>query len=165
MGILDFLFGNKPQQAEKSEPYYVATELKGEHTVTSTEHLTGDQIVDYFRNILATEYPELTIKESVPVTDMVGDVTDTFTLYESRPHRAYKAEWGIPYTFVAYSGEELKFIIMIGGPKSHISKVKYLISRMYAKKMGVPYLGFYTDLENDIRYVVHRINKVLGKQQ
>ena len=165
MGILDFLFGNKPQQAEKSEPYYAATELKGEHTVTSTEHLTGDQIVDYFRNILSTEYPELTIKESVPVTNMVGDVTDTFTLYESRPHRAYKAEWGTPYTFVAYAGEELKFIIMIGGPKSHISKVKYLISRMYAKKMGVPYLGFYTDLENDIRYVVHRINKVLGKQQ
>ena len=54
------MFGNKPQQAEKSEPYYAATELKGEHTITSTEHLTGDQIVDYFRNILATEYPELT---------------------------------------------------------------------------------------------------------
>ena len=161
MGLLQRLFSVfSDEQPGPSHPDVV---LKGEHTVTSTKRLSNDQIVDYFRNILATEFDELTIKESVPVTDMVGDVSDTFTLYESRPHQVYKAEWGIPYTFVAYKGEELKFIIMIGGPKSHFTKVKYLISRMYAKKMGVPYLGFYTDLENEITYVVDRINQALNQ--
>ena len=93
----------------------------------------------YFAEILSTEFPQYSTKRNVPVTELAGYATDEFKLYESRPQQSYKAEWGAPYSFVLYQGGAPAGIVMLGDGSSHSKNVKYLISRMYAKKMGLPY--------------------------
>ena len=125
----------------------------------------GEDIVDfpdYFAEILSTEFPQYSTKRNVPVTDLAGFATDEFKLYETRPTQAYKAEWGQPYTYVLESGGTPKAVVMLGNGHSHDSNVKYLIARMYAKKLGMPYINFYTQMPNERNYVIGRIRKFLN---
>ena len=115
----------------------------------------------YFKDILQSEFSLYSIREKVPVTDLVGFANDEFKLYETRPVQAYKAEWGQPYTFVLESNGSAKGVVMLGKGHSHDSKVKYLIARMYAKKLGIPYINFYTQMPNERNYVIGRIRKFL----
>ena len=123
---------------------------------------TDSEWVVYFREILATEFPQYSIKENIAVTEMAGFATDEFKLYKSRPTQAYKAEWGQPYTFVLEQAGNIKGVIMLGKGHSHDSNVKYLISRMYTKKLGIPYINFYTQMPNERDYVIGRIRKFLN---
>jgi len=116
----------------------------------------------YFKEILQSEFPAYGIRENVPVPDLAGFANDEFKLYDSRPKQAYKAEWGKPYTFVLESGGQPKAVLMLGNGHSHDSNVKYLIARMYAKKLGLPYINFYTQMPNEREYVIGRIRKLLG---
>ena len=116
----------------------------------------------YFAEIIATEFPQYGVAENVPVTDLAGFANDSFQLYETRPYQAYKAEWGAPYTFVLYADGGAKGIVMLGDGHSHCSNVKYLSSRAYAKKLGLPYINFYPQMPNERDYVISRIRKFLG---
>ena len=115
----------------------------------------------YFRDIIQTSYPGYIVRENVPVTDIAGFVSDEFQLYKTRPRQVYKAEWGQPYTFVMYQGAVPAAVVMLGSGHSHDSNVKYLVSRMFAKKSGLPYINFYTQMPNERDYVVSRIRKFL----
>lgn len=115
----------------------------------------------YFAEILSTEFPQYSTKRNVPVTELAGYATDEFQLYESRPLQSYKAEWGAPYTFVLYQGDAPVGIVMLGDGSSHSRNVKYLISRMYAKKLGLPYINFYTQMPNERAYVINRIREFM----
>ena len=115
----------------------------------------------YFAEILSTDFPQYRTKRNVPVTELTGFVTDEFKLYESRPLQSYKAEWGAPYNFVLYQGDTPAGIVMLGSGSSHSKNVKYLISRMYAKKMGLPYINFYTQYPNERAYVINRIREFM----
>lgn len=115
----------------------------------------------FFRTILKSEFPAYSIREKVPVTDLVGFASDQFQLYATRPTQAYKAEWGQPYTFVLEANGQPKAVVMLGNGHSHDSNVKYLIARMYAKKLNIPYINFYTQMPNERSYVVGRIRKFL----
>ena len=116
----------------------------------------------YFREIIQSEFPGYDVRENVPVTELAGFVADEAQLYKSRPRQVYKAEWGEPYTFVLSQGGAPKGIVMLGGGHSHSANVKYLVARMYAKKLGLPYINFYTQMPNERSYVVGRIHKYLG---
>ncbi len=116
----------------------------------------------YFAEILQTCFPQYGVQRNVPVTDLAGYATDDFKLYDSRPTQAYQAAWGAPYTFVLYSGTTPAGIVMLGSGHSHDSNVKYLIARMYAKKMGLPYINFYTQMPNEREYVISRIRKFMN---
>ena len=116
----------------------------------------------YFKEILVSEFSSYSIREHVPVPDLVGFVTDEFKLYKTRPTQAYKAEWGQPYTFVLENGGKPVGVVMLGNGHSHDSGVKYLIARMYAKKLGIPYINFYTQMPNERDYVIGRIRKLLN---
>lgn len=116
----------------------------------------------YFAEILSTEFPQYSVRSNVPVTDLAGYAEDMFKLYKTRPLQAYKAEWGAPYTFVLYEGGAPAGIVMLGSGHSHDSNVKYLIARMYAKKMGLPYINFYTQMDNEREYVIARIRKFMN---
>ena len=116
----------------------------------------------YFREILRDDFSSYTIRENVPVTDLAGFANDEAQLYSTRPRQAYKAEWGKPYTFVLESGGSAKGVVMLGNGHSHDSNVKYLIARMYAKKLGLPYINFYTQMPNERDYVIGRISKFMG---
>ena len=116
----------------------------------------------YFAEILATEFPGYGVAENVPVTDLTGPVADEFQLYKTRPRQVYQAAWGAPYTFVLYAGGAPCGVVMLGSGHSHDQNVKYLIARMYAKKMGLPYINFYTQMPNERAYVVQRIRKFLN---
>ncbi len=116
----------------------------------------------YFAEILATEFPQYSVKRNVPVTELAGDISDEAQLYKTRPVQQYRAEWGTPYTFVLYQGEAPVGIVMLGSDNSHQRKVKYLVSRMFAKKLGLPYINFYTQMPNERDYVISRINKFLN---
>jgi len=116
----------------------------------------------YFREILATAFPQYTVREKVAVTEVAGFANDEFQLYKTRPRQAYKAEWGQPYTFVLEQMGAIKGIVMLGNGHSHDSNVKYLIARMYAKKAGIPYINFYTQMPNERDYVIGRIRKFLN---
>jgi hypothetical protein len=116
----------------------------------------------YFKEILLNEFPSYTILENVPVTNLAGFVNDEFKLYKTRPLQVYKAEWGQPYTFVLEKEGKAIATVMLGKGNSHDSNVKYLIARMYAKKLGLPYINFYTQMENERSYVIGRIRKFLN---
>ena len=95
----------------------------------------------------------------MPVTELVGYVSDEFQLYSTRPRQAYKAEWGQPYSFVMYQAGVPRGIVMLGKGHSHDSNVKYLIARKYAQKMNLPYINFYTQMTNERNYVIERIHR------
>ena len=116
----------------------------------------------FFRDIIKSDFAGYEVRENVPVTELAGNVSDEFKLYKTRPSQMYKAEWGEPYTFVLSQGGAPKGVVMLGGGHSHFSNVKYLIARMYAKKLGLPYINFYTQMPNERDYVVSRIGKYLG---
>lgn len=122
------------------------------------------EIVDwygYFNDILVTDFPQYSISINVPVTDLVGFVADEFQLYKKRPLQTYKAEWGAPYSFVLYQDEKPVGVVMLGSGHCHSQNVKYLIARMYAKKLGIPYIGFYTQYPNERSYVINRISELM----
>ena len=116
----------------------------------------------YFAGILSTAFPQYSVRRNVAVTDLAGYAADEFQLYKTRPVQTYKAEWGVPYTFVLNNeaGKPVG-IVMLGSGHSHTQNVKYLISRMYAKKLGLPYINFYTQFPNERAYVIDRINKFM----
>ena len=116
----------------------------------------------YFKEILQNEFPVYAIRETVPVTDLVGFVSDEEQLYTTRPRQVYKAEWGQPYTFVLEVGGTPKAVVMLGKGHSHDENVKYLIARMYAEKLNLPYINFYTQMPNERNYVIGRIRKFLN---
>lgn len=132
---------------------------------TSTKGLTAEQCADYFRGILAKEFPECSICENVSVAELVGNVDATFRLYKTRPYQAYKAEWGAPYTFVVAREGRVVAVIMLAEKWKQYNNVKYLISKMYMKKLGIPYIPFYTEMKNDIGYVVERLAKHINLQK
>ena len=123
---------------------------------------TDSEWVAYFREILATEFSAYSVRENVPVTDVAGFANDEFQLYQTRPRQTYKAEWGQPYTFLLEQAGSPKGVVMLGKGHSHDSNVKYLIARMYAKKSGIPYINFYTQMPNERDYVIGRIRKLLN---
>jgi hypothetical protein len=116
----------------------------------------------YFKEILLSEFSSYSIREKVKVTDLVGFVSDEAQLYTTRPRQVYKAEWGQPYTFVLESGGSPKAVVMLGNGHSHDENVKYLVARMYAKKLDIPYINFYTQMDNERGYVIERIRKFLN---
>lgn len=116
----------------------------------------------YFREILSQEFSQYAVRENVPVQDLAGDVSAEFKFYPTRPQQAYKAEWGLPYSFVLFKPEGVKAVILIGKAQSQYKNVKFMISKMYAKKMGVPFISFYMDAPNERGYVVNRIAGYLG---
>lgn len=130
--------------------------------VVPKAELTRADGIYYFKDILTKHFTNYVTKENVPVTEIAGYANDVFQLYATRPFQAYKAEWGSPYTFGMYQNGELKALIMIGDGYKLCKKVKYLISRMYAKKCNVPYITFFLEAPNKKDYVVERINKYLN---
>ena len=104
------------------------------------------------------ECPQYAIRKDIPVTDLVGNAEDRFRLYETRPEQVYKAEWGQPYNFVLYQNGKPTAVVMLGDRHSHDVNVKYLIARMYAKKLGLSYINFYTQFPNTADYVAHRLH-------
>ena len=108
------------------------------------------------------ECPQYTIRKDIPVTELVGNAEDRFRLYETRPEQVYKAEWGQPYDFVLYQNGKPSAVVMLGDRHTHNVNVKYLIARMYAKKLGLPYINFYTQFPNTADYVARRLHHFLG---
>lgn len=115
----------------------------------------------YFREILQKNFPKYAFKEDYPVDELVGDTYDVFKLYQDRPNQVYKAEWGKPYDFVLYLEGKVVGVIMLGADHTHNKNVKYLISKMFAKKIKVPYIGFYTNFPNKEDYVCKRIKSII----
>lgn len=116
----------------------------------------------FFEYVIRVECPQYTIRKDIPVTELVGNAEDRFRLYETRPEQVYKAEWGQPYDFVLYQNGKPAAVVMLGDRHSHNINVKYLIARMYAKKLGLPYINFYTQFPNTADYVARRLHHFLG---
>ena len=150
--------GEQQPQTKKPAPVTStpARSYEPEHERTASEWRT------YFREIIHSDFPFCEVRENVPVTDLVGNVSEEFQLYRTRPRQVYRAEWGEPYTFVLFKAGMPKGVVMLGDGHSHDAKVKYLIARMFAKKVGVPYINFYTQMPNERSYVVGRIRKFLA---
>ena len=151
------------QATQPSQPTQQASQQQRPVSEPQVVNRTEAQWVAYFREILATDFSQFSVRENVPVQEMAGDVADEFQLYYTRPRQVYRAEWGKPYTFVLYEVGNPKGVVMLGGKSSHYRNVKYLIARMYAKKMGLPYINFLTNMPNERSYVVARIRKMMNK--
>lgn len=140
------------QQTYRPQPAYQAPQRE----LSETEWL------DYFGRILAEDFSRYNVMRNVQVQDLVGNVSDEFQLYATRPRQAYKAEWGMPYTFLLCEGSVAKGVIMVGKSQRQCKYVSFLISKMYAKKLGLPFVSFYMDAPNERGYVVNRIHSYLG---
>lgn len=149
------------EEVPVGQPQAAASQFQG-YAPQPTVERTEAEWHAYFAEILRNRFPQYTVRENVPVTELTGNVSDVFRLYENRPNQVYKAEWGRPYDFVLYSGEKPVTAVMLGDGHCHSSKVTYLISKMFAKKFNVPYLGFYTQFPNTEDYVVKRIREGLA---
>lgn len=123
--------------------------------------LSDAEWINYFKQILAEEFSQYNVMQNVPVQELVGNASDEFKLYATRPRQAYKAEWGMPYTFLLCEGSVAKGIVMIGKYQKQYKYVSFLISKMYAKKLGLPFISFYMDAPNERNYVVERIKKFM----
>lgn len=121
--------------------------------------IDNTKVKEYFRDILHNNFAQYSIKEDVKVTDLTGDIYDVFKLYKERPNQVYKAEWGKPYDFVIFSDNKPKAVVMLGYGNEHSVKVEYLISKKFAQKIHVPYIGFYSKFPNEMSYVVNRIKE------
>ena len=154
----------KSPQAQTGKPQDAPTDTprQSQPEPAPQKERTDAEWVAYFREIIATEFGQYGVRENVAVQELAGDANDEFQLYATRPRQAYKAEWGQPYSFVLYDGGTAKGVVMLGKGHSHDSNVKYLIARMYAKKLSVPYINFYTQMPNEREYVVGRIRKFLA---
>jgi len=150
-------------QQQSQQPQQPRPQQPQAHAETERVSRTDSQCMTYFREILSQEFGQYAVRENVPVQELVGDIADQFKLYETRPYQAYKAEWGLPYTFVLYSGESVKGVILIGKGQNQSRKVKFLISKMYAKKIHAPFITFYMDAPNERGYVVERIREFVGR--
>lgn len=153
----EVLSDNLPQREERP----AKTVVTPQHQEEPLRQTIADYPA-YFAEILSSEFPQYSIKRNVPVTELAGFVADEFQLYKTRPLQSYKAEWGAPYTFVLYRGGTPAGVVMLGSGSSHSRNVKYLIARMYAKKLGLPYINFYTQFPNERAYVVGRIREFLN---
>ena len=149
------------QTPQSSKPFKPSNAAAASNRYDNQQKSPGEW-EQYFAEILHTEFPRYKVKTKVPVTELVGNVADNFKLYKTRPLQTYRAEWGAPYTFVLYSSDAPVGVVMLGSGDSHDRNVKYLISRMYAKKLGLPYINFYTQMPNERQYVIERINKFLN---
>lgn len=149
MGFFDFIFGKRPTREEIMERQRIEREAE------------LSRLRARVRKILSTCFTEYKIMENIPVTDLAGDVSDTFQLYKTKPHKSYRAEWGEPYTFIICQNGIVKAVVMIGDKYSHVEKVKFLISRKYAEKLGLPYIHFYSNMDNEETYISDRIRKFL----
>lgn len=136
--------------------------LYTENRFPRTVEKTPAEWESYFKDILLRNFSSYTIRENVPVTDLVGFANDKAQLYTTRPTQAYKAEWGQPYSFVLEADGKAKAVVMLGSGHSHDENVKYLIARMYAEKLELPYINFYTQMPNERNYVIERIRKFLN---
>lgn len=131
----------------------------GNTPVYESVERTYSETISHFSDIIGSEFTSYSVRRDVPVKDLAGDVEEYFLLYTTRPTQAYKAEWGLPYTFVLYKEDKPAGIVFVGEEWRMYNKVKYLISKMYAKKMRIPFIPFYADQPNDRNYVVNRIRK------
>ena len=160
VGLAKEYIDESPKQAAPArQPRY---EPRQEEPVVVEREKTAEEWEAYFREILSSEFSAYSVREKVPVTEIAGFANDEFKLYKKRPYQAYKAEWGQPYTFVLEKDGKAKGVVMLGNGHSHYNNVKYLIARVYAKKLGVPYINFYTQMENERGYVIGRIRKFLN---
>ncbi|MCR5325949.1 MAG: hypothetical protein K6E37_04260 [Bacteroidales bacterium] len=116
---------------------------------------------DYFAGIIRAHFPGYTVMEYVPVAELTRDAGDIQKLYIERPEQVYRAEWGQPYEFVLYADGAVKAVVVSGLSRSHNSNAGYLVARMFAKKLNVPYIGFYGEFSNGEDYVVSRIRERL----
>ena len=170
MGLLKSLFeiagkvvsAAQEMSANQEKPVKPTQAATPKYDYDSVPERTDAEWRAYFREILQSEFAEYDVSEEVPVTELVGNVADEAQLYESRPRQVYRAEWGQPYTFVLFQGGAPKGVVMLGNGHSHSANVKYLIARMYAKKIGIPYINFYTQMPNERDYVAGRIHQFLG---
>ena len=150
----DLDYYNERREARQAPP--------SQYRFPRTVERTPAEWESYFRDILLSNFSSYTIRENVPVTDLVGFANDEAQLYTTRPTQAYKAEWGQPYSFVLEADSKAKAVVMLGSGHSHDSNVKYLIARMYAEKLDLPYINFYTQMPNERNYVIERIRKFLN---
>ncbi len=150
------------KQQKEAEPVRQARPVERPAATFAEKEKTDTEWETYFRDILRSEFSSYSIREKVPVTDLVGFVSDEAQLYTTRPTQAYKAEWGQPYTFVLEAEGKAKAVVMLGKGHSHDENVKYLIARMYAEKLALPYINFYTQMPNERSYVIGRIRKFLA---
>ena len=150
----DLDYYNERREARQAPP--------SQYRFPGTVERTPAEWESYFRDILLRNFSSYTIRENVPVTDLVGFANDEAQLYTTRPTQAYKAEWGQPYSFVLEADGKAKAVVMLGSGHSHDSNVKYLIARMYAEKLDLPYINFYTQMPNERNYVIERIRKFLN---
>ena len=149
-------------QQKEAEPVRQARPVERPVGTTVEREKTDAEWEAYFRNILQSEFSSYSIREKVPVTDLAGFVSDEKQLYTTRPTQVYKAEWGQPYTFVLEANGSAEAVVMLGKGHSHDENVKYLIARMYAEKLNLPYINFYTQMPNERSYVIGRIRKFLN---
>lgn len=162
MGLFNLLFDSNPEpKPAQQQPRQPQQPQPAFQNCTVTVCPPPESFMGYFREIIRREFPEYTLRENVAVTELVGNAADSMQLYSTRPYQAYRAEWGQPYSFVMYKNGIVKGVVMLGNNRSHESNVKFLISRKYAQKVGVPYINFYTQFHNRKSYVVERIRDFL----
>lgn len=165
MGLWDKLFGKASNDKAADEKHLFDYEaLKNAIEESRTKELDDRMRAEkslrtFFRELLLTKFSGYSIRENVEVTELVGDLCCSFKLYKNRPYQVYKAEWGRPYSFVLYEDSRPVGVIMLMGYRGDADLMEVLVSKMYAKKLDIPYMAFYADFQNEEDYVVNRIKK------
>ncbi|MCL1838465.1 MAG: hypothetical protein FWG47_04010 [Propionibacteriaceae bacterium] len=89
-----------------------------------------------FKNLLTEQFPDLALREDVPVTELSGE--------------------GKAYDLGLYRGDNLVGLVMLT-QKNRDNNRAFKGARQAALNAGIPFINFYLHMQNEIGYVSERI--------
>ncbi|MDR1833514.1 MAG: hypothetical protein LBQ92_02505 [Propionibacteriaceae bacterium] len=133
----------QPQTATETATTETATAETATAATAATAAATGAGLADKaaFREMLAAEFADLSVKEDVPVSELGGA--------------------GKPYDFGLYRGGKLAGVVMLT-EHNRDNNQAFKGAKAAAQAAGVPFINFYLHMPNERAYAVSRIRSFVS---
>jgi hypothetical protein len=124
--------------ADGAQPAAADQATQTQPTTTASGQLSG---TDGFRTMFAEDFPELSVRELVPVSEFGGE--------------------GKPYDFGLYRDGKAVAVVMLT-PHNRDNNQAFKGAKAAAGSAGVPFINFYLHMSNERGYVSQRIRSFIG---
>jgi hypothetical protein len=119
-------------------PAFIETESEEEAVI----RMGNTEPKVYFAEILSSEFSQYEVRENVPLSEFGGE--------------------GRAFDFALFEGGQIVAVVIMA-KKNRVRNHHFWNSEKKAKELGVPFINFYTHMENEKDYVINRINRFMGR--